>query len=126
MTDSHPHVEVARALTQRLLAGDVAGVADLYHDDALVWRNLDDRALVKKQMIKVVTFLSTSVKDTRYSDIRVQATETGFVQQHVLEGIAPSGEPVRAFACLVATIRDGKIARLDEYLDSAQLAPLMK
>jgi ketosteroid isomerase-like protein len=126
MTDSHPHVEVARALTERLLAGDVAGVADLYHDDALVWRNLDDRALVKKQMIKVVTFLSTSVKDTRYSNIRVQATETGFVQQHVLEGIAPSGEPVRAFACLVATIRDGKIARLDEYLDSAQLAPLMK
>lgn len=126
MTESHPNVEVARALTSRLLAGDVEGVAALYHDDAIVWRNLDDRELVKKQMIKVVTFLSTSVKDIRYSNVRVQATDTGFVQQHVLEGIAPSGAPVKAFACLVATLRDGKIARLDEYIDSAQLAPLMK
>jgi ketosteroid isomerase-like protein len=126
MTESHPNVEVARALTARLLQGDVQGVADLYHDDAIIWRNLDDRELVKKQMIKVVTFLSTSVKDIRYANVRVQATDTGFVQQHVLEGIAPSGEAVRAFACLVATVRDGRIARLDEYIDSAQLAPLMK
>lgn len=126
MSETHPHVAVARALTEKLLTGDVDGVGALYHDDAIVWRNLDDRELVKKQMMKVVTFLAKSVKDLRYANVRVQPTPEGFVQQHVLEGIAPSGEPVKAFACLVATLRDGRIARLDEYIDSAQLAPLMK
>lgn len=118
-------VEIARALTARLLAGDLESVAALYHDDAIVWRNVDGRELVKKQMLKVVAFLASEVKELAYTDVRVQGTSAGFVQQHTLCGVAPSGEKVRVHACLVATVEAGRIRRLDEYLDSAALAPLM-
>ena len=47
------------------------------------------------------------------------------VQQHVLACTSSSGVPVRAHACLVATVEDGRIRRLDEYLDAAAIAPLM-
>lgn len=121
----HPHLAVARAFTERLNAKDAEGVAALYADDLVVFRNLDGRELVKKQVMKVVGFLTSSVKELRYTDVKAQPTPTGFVQQHTLRGIAPNGQEVAAHACLVATVRDGLIARVDEYIDSAALAPLM-
>jgi len=32
---------------------------------------------------------------------------------------------VRVDACLVGTVEDGQIVRIDEYVDSAAMAPLM-
>lgn len=50
---------------------------------------------------------------------------SGYIQQHVLRGTAPNGVEVAIPACLVVQLRDGLIARLDEYLDSAAVAPLI-
>jgi len=124
--DGTPHAEIARALTRCLLAGDVEGVGALYHDDARYWRNFDDRELDKAQLLKVIRFLVTQVRDLAYQDVRIHPTPTGFVQQHVLVGRAPNGDTLRAPACLVTEITDGRIRRLDEYLDSAALAPLLE
>jgi ketosteroid isomerase-like protein len=46
------------------------------------------------------------------------------VQQHVLRGTAPNGKPLEVPACIVFTVRGGRVARLDEYLDTAQIAAL--
>ena len=37
---------------------------------------------------------------------------------------AAGGEQVRAHACLVAVVEEGRIRRLDEYLDARAIAPL--
>jgi ketosteroid isomerase-like protein len=121
---SNPHTEAARRLIECVTSGDVAGVGALYHDDIRCWRNLDGRELVKKQALKVVGFLGT-LEGLAYEDIRIDATETGFVQQHTLCCTSPKGEAVRVAACLVAEVRDGQILRIDEYVDSAAMAPLM-
>ncbi len=118
-------LEIAKQLTARTLTGDTEGVGELYHDDAVVWRNFDERELAKKQVLKVIGLLAKGVADLRYEDLRVIATETGFVQQHVMRGRAQSGAELRVPACLVATVEEGRIRRLDEYLDSAALAPLL-
>ncbi len=107
------------------MAGDTEGVANLYAEDIVVFRNFDGRELVRKQVLKVVAFLVTNVRELRYDDLRVDPTPDGFVQQHVLRGIAPNGAELRTYACLIAKVRDGRITRIDEYLDSAQMAPLM-
>jgi uncharacterized protein len=41
------------------------------------------------------------------------------MQQHVLEA-ETAGGPFSMPACIVCEVRDGRIARLEEYLDSAQ------
>lgn len=118
-------LEIAKQLTARTLAGDVDGVGALYHEDAVVWRNFDGRELAKKQVLKVIGILAQNVEGLRYEELRLSATPSGFVQQHVMRGKAPSGAELNVPACLVAQIEDGRIRRLDEYLDSAALAPLM-
>ena len=51
-------------------------------------------------------------------------TPTGFVWQAVMTGAAPGGR-LEAHTCMVVTLSPaGKVARTDEYVDSAQLRPL--
>jgi len=119
------HEALAHRFVERLSAGDVEGVAELYHDDMRGWRNVDGRELVKKQMLKVVAFLSGQVRELRYEELRIKPLPSGWVQQHVLRAVSPSGTAVEVAACLVVTVEDGTIRRIDEYMDSVALAPLL-
>ena len=123
-TQTADSTHVARALFAAIAGGDVDAVDALYHDDALVFMNTTGATLTKRKMLGVIRFLTTQVSELRYEDVRLQPTPTGFVQQHVLACRAPGGEEVRAHACLVAVVEDGRIRRLDEYLDAAAIAPL--
>lgn len=123
--DEREHVAIARRLIDAIGRGDVAAVDALYADDMTGWRNVDGRELSKRQMLKVVRFLASDVKDLRYDDVRIQPTATGYVQQHVLRATAPDGSRVEVPACLVVTVGDRAIRRIDEYMDSAALAPLL-
>jgi uncharacterized protein len=72
----------------------------------------------------VLGWVVKNIRGIRYEEIRRQATPTGFVQQHVMRGTAPSGKAFELAACIVCTVVGGRITRLDEYLDSAQLGAL--
>jgi ketosteroid isomerase-like protein len=123
---TNPNVLVARQLVDRLLAKDVDGVADLYTDDMTAWRNSDGRTLVRQQALKVVRILTGTLQDLRYENVRVTPTATGYVQQHTMRCTAPNGQPVEAHVCMIATLENGKIKHVAEYMDTAQMAPLMK
>jgi ketosteroid isomerase-like protein len=73
----------------------------------------------------VLGWVTTHIQALRYEDVRCQATADGFVQQHVLRGTVGAGVEIAIPACIVTTIRDGRITRLDEYLDSAHVKPLL-
>lgn len=118
-------LEIARRLRDGLMAGDVEAVGALYHEDMIGWRNFDGRELDQRQMLKIVAFLANDVRDLRYEEVRVQPTPTGYVQQHVLRATASDGRAVECPACLVVEVVDGRIHRLDEYLDAQALAPLL-
>ncbi|HWV26572.1 MAG TPA: hypothetical protein VNZ66_05060 [Aeromicrobium sp.] len=70
--------------------------------------------------------MSEWVDDRRYTDRRIHTFPGGAVQQHVLRGTRRStGEEVALHACVVISVGDdGRITRLDEYIDSAQAAAL--
>jgi ketosteroid isomerase-like protein len=118
-------LEIAKRLRDGLMAGDVEAVGAIYHEDMIGWRNFDGRELNQRQMLKNVAFLASDVRDLRYEEVRVHATATGYVQQHVLRATAPDGRAVECPACLVVEVVDGRIRRLDEYLDAQALAPLL-
>ena len=60
----------------------------------------------------------------RYEEMRVQPTPSGYVEQHVLRGTLRDGSTLEVPACLVVTVVDGLITRLDEYIDTAGIANL--
>lgn len=112
------HLSIAERLFAAVAAGDVAAVRALYAPDVRVWHNVDNVAQSADENLVVLQWVAANIRDLRYEEVRRQATAEGFVQQHVLRGTIGDGVPVEIPACLVATIRDGRITRLDEYLDS--------
>ena len=124
MSSPHSSVDVARRLIECVKSGDVDGVDRLYHDDIRVWRNVDERELVKKQALKIIGILS-KLDGLEYEDLRIEPSASGFVQQHVLCCKGPKGDDVRVPSCVVARVEGDRILRIDEYADSAAMAPLM-
>ena len=56
--------------------------------------------------------------------LRRVAVHDGFVQQHVLTGVGPNGRAFSLPAMLRVRVRDGRIIRLDEYIDGKQVDAL--
>ena len=115
---------VQKAYADASRRGDIDALAALSEPDAEVWHNNDDLIVSAEQSRKVVRWLHRTMPDVSWDDVAVLPTPNGFVWQAVMRGTAPGG-PVRAHTCVVVTLSDaGKVARTDEYLDSASLGPL--
>ena len=105
--------------------GDLRTVREIYADDAVIWHNNDGETQTVEENLRVLEWVQRNIADLRYEEVRRHATDHGFIEQHVLRGRTPSGAELDVPACLVATVAEGRITRLDEYLDSAHLAPLL-
>lgn len=105
-------------------AGDVEAVAALTEPDFVVWHNHDDAEVEAAHSERAVCWLRNNVPDLAWHDVAVLPTPNGYVRRTILTGRAPGG-PLRMHSCMVVTLSDaGRIARIDEYLDPAALAPL--
>ena len=117
------------ALADRFFAaipkGDLESVRAIYAPDARIWHNNDQKTQNVDENLAVLGWVTKNISGLRYEEVRRQVTPSGFVQQHVLRGTAPNGTPIEIPACILCTVANGRITRLDEYLDSAQIAPLL-
>ncbi len=126
MTRTNTALEVAEKLFAAIMAGDIEAVEALYAPDMAVWHNTDGIAQRRDENLRTLRWVVRNLQGLRYEEIRRQATTSGFVQQHVLRATMADGAPVEIPACIVATVEDGLITRIDEYLDSAQTAVLQR
>ena len=111
-------------LIDAIAAGDAEGAREVYAPDARIWHNTEEREQSVDENVRVLRWVTRNVADLRYTDVRRQKTENGFVQQHVLRGTAPGGAPLEVHACLVVETDGDRITRLEEYIDGDQIAPL--
>lgn len=119
-------IDVADRLFAAITAGDVEAVAALWADDVAVWHQGDERDSAKARALKVIRWYVGATTYRHYEVLDRQVFGGGFVQQHVLHCTSVGGEEVALRVCLVVKIRDdGLIRRIDEYLDPADLAPLL-
>jgi ketosteroid isomerase-like protein len=114
-------LQTADKLFHAIEAGDVEAIRNIYTADTKIWHNNDNIAQSVEQNLAVLKWVITNIQGLKYTEVRRQPTPRGFVQQHVLRGRFKDKE-IALPACIVATVEDGKITRLDEYLDSAQTA----
>lgn len=121
---THPNIVLLDRIIAAAEAGDATDLADIYAPDAVIWHNHDDKETTVEQNGHLLEGMARWVSDRRYTERRVSAFDGGAVQQHVLRGTRVStGEEVALHACAVITVNDdGKITRLDEYIDSAEAA----
>ncbi|MCW1431704.1 nuclear transport factor 2 family protein [Novosphingobium sp. JCM 18896] len=121
-TLADPIDSLAEAFFGALEAGSVAGVLACYTPDARIWHNFDQLALAPEASIAGLRTLFDNFTARRYIEVRRLPTAEGFVQQHILQLESADGRVVDWPGCIVFTLREGLIARLEEYVDLSQLA----
>lgn len=121
-----PAIAEARALAARLLKAAEEGRVghDIFDEKAVIWHNTDELTVSLAQNMSHVLMFASKVPHWRYEDVRVTPFNGGFLQQHRWVGKTVSGEEFALSACAVVRIRNGRIASIDEYFDSAPIARL--
>lgn len=112
-------LEVAERFFRAVEAGDVEAIRAIYAPDARIWHNNDRLEQSVDQNLRVLAWVAKNLTSRHYRVQRRVAIPGGFMQQHVLEA-ETAGGPFSMPACVVCEVRDGRITRLEEYLDSAQ------
>ncbi|MFF0492005.1 nuclear transport factor 2 family protein [Nocardia sp. NPDC004068] len=116
--------ELADRFFAAVSAGDVATLTELYAPDARIWHNDDNAEQTVAENLRVLRWLSRTVEDLRYEDIRRHPLPDGFAQQHVLRGRLAGHGALEVPACLFVRVREGRIVRIEEYVDSAATSAL--
>jgi uncharacterized protein len=115
---------LATTFFEAVEAGDLDKVRSMYAPDVVVWHNFDRREQTLDENLRVLRWIVANVSERRYEDIRRVVLDDGFVQQHVLTGIAPGGARLDVPAMMRVWVSSGCVTRIDEYLDSAQVSVL--
>jgi ketosteroid isomerase-like protein len=122
LTDDDKIAAAARFLQATRRGGDA--FAALCAPGAVTWHNFDDAEVPASKTAATLDWLHRTVADLDWVELAVLPTADGFVARTLMTGTAPGG-PLRAHSCVIATLdADGRITRLEEYLDPAQTAAL--
>ena len=119
------NLDIANRFFNALLAGDATELDSLFAKDATFWQNFSGRDQHRDNFLPGFAKLVGMITDLQFENVRRIGTASGFVEQHTLRGTTASGAALAAHGCFIAQVKDGKIDRVEEYLDGAQLAPLV-
>jgi ketosteroid isomerase-like protein len=122
MTDSE-----LRALCHRYFDAverrDVQTVAELYAPEFRFWINLTGAETSREENLKALAEGYALHRRRSYDDRTLHTFETGFVVQYSVNVVQHDGRRTSLWACVVARCRDGRLTRIDEYLDSIHFRP---
>lgn len=111
----------AAELMAAVIAGDGGRLRAVYHPEVRIWHTFDRAEQDREQNIRTLLWMHRNVTGLGYDEIRVSTCEDGFVQQHVMH----ADDPAFSAPCMLrAWVTDGRIVRLEEYVDSAHTRPL--
>lgn len=119
---THDIRELATRFFDAIEAGDTAIVREIYAGGARIWHNTDGKESTREENLRTLEGFIQAVPTRRYTNRRLVAFDSGFVEQHLLVGTLANGKEVSLPACIVCEVQEGRITRLDEYFDSAALA----
>lgn len=122
MTDTA--AELANRLFKCIESKDIAGVAALYHDDIAVWHNFTGTAQSKTENLRNLGDFAKAVAQIRYAVLERIDLGGRVIQRHDLHCRVADGREFAIPACIFITVENGRIRRIEEYLDTAQVNPL--
>lgn len=99
--------------------GDVDAVVACCTPDARIWHGFDRVANDLEGAAEDWAGFIAAFPERGITAIHRQATDEGCVQQCIMVGRTADGVQRAWPVCLVVRIKDGLIARLDEYIDRA-------
>jgi len=114
------HRALCHALFDAIEQGDVAAVERCYAPGMTMWWNVSGKELTRDDSLAAVRDGAGLHRRRTYDDRRISTFDDGFLVQYTLGVVGHDGSRRSLWACLLATVHDGRIVRLDEYLDSGR------
>src|SRR5262249_21621375 len=99
---------------------DLDTVADCCAPDFAFWVNLTGAEISREQSLATLRDGRAVLRRRTYDDRRIDTFEGGFLARYSVSCVQHDGRRFTLSACVVAHCRNGRIARLDEYLDSSK------
>ncbi len=90
----------------------------LLADDCIIWHNVFGRETTKHDNLSKFHDSYAGQRRRTYDDRIVDTFHDGFVIRYQLRGVMTSGHHGSLWICIVGKVRDGRITRIDEYMDS--------
>jgi len=125
-TPSADGIAEALAVARRWLPEFAAGrraAEDVYAPNVSTWHNVGEWEAEIKQTPSRTRRVQAGA-DIHLESLRCRVFDGGFVVQATTAGTSAEGVPVRVPTVLVVTVTDGRIARFEEYADSAAATAL--
>jgi len=124
-------LDLARRFFTAIEKGDLETIKGIYHPDVSIWHNFDPleqraRGQSREESLAVLEILPEILEGINYDVSSLEETSTGFVQQHLLQGTLLNGEKLNLPACIICRVENGRITRLDEYMDTNTAAQLLQ
>ena len=121
-TDSR-HRRIAHELFDALERGDADKIDQLYAADLGFWFNITGATIDRDENLQALVDGKALHRRRLYNDRLIDTFDDGFLARYTCEVHTHDGKKVALWACLVATIHDGRIIHMDEYLDSSKFVP---
>jgi len=99
----------------------VDALAEIYAADCVVWHNVfGGREMSGSDNLAALPASYKMQRRRTYNDRTINTFDGGFVIQYTLHGVQHSGHAGALWICIVGLCKDGKITRIDEYMDSGK------
>lgn len=108
-------------------AADPAAYGSLCAADSRHWVNIGSVEHSLDERVALLARERALLAEFDMVDVRVHFTESGFVVQATARGALHSGDAIEMALCAVVTCNSNdQITRVEEYVDSAAAAPLLR
>ncbi len=117
------HRRLCHALFDAIEAGDLDAVAACFAPDFRMWFNVTGQTSDRDGTLAALRGGYDIQRRRTYNDRQINTFDDGFLARYTLNVVLHDGSAATLWACLVATVHDGLIVRMDEYLDSSKFVP---
>lgn len=93
-------------------------VAETWAEDMVIWYCFLDHTVMARDRLAGLEDGWAKIGPRTYNDRVINTFPGGFVAQFTLNGKQPNGYHGHLSACFVCQCSDGKITRMDQYLDA--------
>ena len=115
---------VVDAFFSALATGDQTTCEALFTDDAVVWHNYTQTELPKSEALAALAGLAHM--QAEFHIVGRDFTDDTCIQRHVVRVTLPNGDVAAIPAIQRISLSGGRIRRIEEYMDSAQMAAAMQ
>jgi SnoaL-like domain len=111
---------LAERLFRALEDNDAATIESLCEPEARFSQNRNDPRMIA-ELLPGFAKLSERIGHHKYTEVRREVFDGGFVEEHRAVSTMPNGAPMAIWACVVGRVgASGKLVELHEYVDNAQ------